>query len=212
MKSRKRISASILLGFCLMQPVWPKNPNVTGMANLEKVPLMPLPDATTSAGKETRAGVSPSPPEFANKAQYDRMVAEVAQTYGLNSALLHAVISAESRYIADAVSRRGAAGLMQLMPATARRYGVADPFDPVQNLNGGAKCLRDLLKRFNDNVSLALAAYNAGRGAVIRHGTKIPPIRETEAYVQRVLSYYWRYQLEQAGVPQSRVRAIRERV
>jgi soluble lytic murein transglycosylase-like protein len=92
------------------------------------------------------------------------------------------------------VSGKGAAGLMQLMPDTAKRYGVADRFDPRQNLEGGARYLRDLLRLFDNNVSLALAAYNAGENAVARYGNRIPPYRETLNYVPRVLDFYQRYQ------------------
>lgn len=135
-------------------------------------------------------------PKLANKELYNQVVAEIARTYGLDRALLHAVISVESRYVANAVSKKGAAGLMQLMPRTAKRYGVADSFDPVQNLHGGAKYLRYLLKIFNNDMSLVLAAYNAGESAVIKHGNRIPPFRETESYVPRVLAFYRMYQSE----------------
>ena len=131
----------------------------------------------------------------AGKARFDRIVEEVARAHGLEGALLHAVISVESQYNPRAVSRKGAAGLMQLMPATARRYGVSDSFDPAQNLHGGAKYLRDLLTLFNSDMSLALAAYNAGENAVIRHGNRIPPFRETRNYVPRVLDYYRQYRV-----------------
>lgn len=133
------------------------------------------------------------PPSPASKARYERIVEEVAQAHGLDSALLHAVISVESHYNPRAISRKGAAGLMQLMPATARRYGVSDSFDPAQNLHGGAKYLRDLLTLFNSDMSLALAAYNAGENAVIRNGNRIPPYPETRNYVPRVLDYYRQY-------------------
>jgi soluble lytic murein transglycosylase-like protein len=136
------------------------------------------------------------PPAIAQKAAYDRVVEEVARTYGVEGALLHAVISVESRYRPKAVSRKGAAGLMQLMPAIARRYGVADPLDPVQNLHGGAKHLRYLLKAYDNDVSLALAAYNSGETAVARHGRRIPPYRETTKYVPRVLGFYRKYRGE----------------
>lgn len=131
-----------------------------------------------------------------NKILYNRIVDEVARTYGLESALLHAVISVESRYRADAVSRKGALGLMQLMPVVAKRYGVDDPLDPVQNLHGGAKYLRDLLKKYNNDRSLALAAYNAGERAVARYGNRIPPYSETAQYVPRVLGYYRKYRVK----------------
>lgn len=135
-------------------------------------------------------------PILANKAQYNRIVAAAARTYGLDGALLHALISVESRYNPKAVSRAGAVGLMQLMPVTALRYGVADSFDPVQNINGGAQYLSDLLKLFNGDVSLAIAAYNAGENAVVRYGNRIPPFTETRDYVPKVLGFYRKYQAD----------------
>jgi len=131
-----------------------------------------------------------------NKASYDLIVEEVAHIYGIDGALLHAIISVESNYNASAVSRRGAVGLMQLMPETAKRYGVTNSFDPAQNLNGGAKYLRALLTLFNGDISLALAAYNAGENAVIRNGNRIPPFSETRNYVPRVMGYYRQYQVK----------------
>jgi soluble lytic murein transglycosylase-like protein len=100
------------------------------------------------------------------------------------------VIGVESAYDARAVSKRGAAGLMQLMPPTAARFGVTDPFDPVQNIRGGTQYLQELLRRFGNDVELALAAYNAGEAAVERYGRKVPPYPETIAYVPRVLRAY----------------------
>ncbi|MEQ1591977.1 MAG: lytic transglycosylase domain-containing protein [Thiobacillaceae bacterium] len=137
-------------------------------------------------------------PQYPAKSRYDRLVADTARYYGLEDALLHAVISVESRYNAQAVSRAGAQGLMQLMPATARRYGVTNRFDPIQNLAGGACYLRDLLTLFNRDKRLALAAYNAGENAVVKYGNQIPPYRETVQYVPRVLAFYQRYQAEAA--------------
>lgn len=110
----------------------------------------------------------------------------------LDPQLLHAVIRTESGYNPRAVSPKGALGLMQLMPDTARRYGVANAFDPAQNVRGGARYLRDLLQMFSQDLSLALAAYNAGEGAVARYGNRIPPFPETQAYVPRVLRDYQR--------------------
>ncbi len=154
--------------------------------------LIAAPEQAVAAapGFAVRKGKS----NLARKAGFDQMVDEVSRTYGMESALLHAVISVESRYNPKAVSNKGAAGLMQLMPQTAKRYGVADAFDPLQNLNGGARYLRDLLRLFNNNTSLALAAYNAGEHAVMKHGNRIPPYRETLNYVPRVLDFYQRYQ------------------
>ncbi len=123
-------------------------------------------------------------------------IAKVASQYRLPNALIHAVITAESAYNPKAISPAGAVGLMQLMPATASRYGVADRTDPVANIHGGTRYLRDLLGMFNNNLVLALAAYNAGENAVIRYGNKVPPYEETQTYVKRVLEYYKKYQVK----------------
>ena len=130
---------------------------------------------------------------IADKILYDSMVDKIALTYGVESALLHAVISVESRYSPKAVSKSGAIGLMQLMPETAKRYGVTDPLDPLQNLRGGARYLRYLLKKYNNDRNLALAAYNAGEASVAKYGNQIPPYPETTNYVPRVMEYYRRY-------------------
>ena len=118
------------------------------------------------------------------------IIAEAARAHGLDAKLIHAVIRAESGYNENAVSSKGAVGLMQLIPATAQRYGVVNSYDPTQNIAGGTRYLRDLLKMFNGNVELALAGYNAGENAVIRAGHRIPPYPETMAYVPKVLSFY----------------------
>lgn len=117
-------------------------------------------------------------------------IERAARAAGVDASLLHAVIRAESAYNPKAVSPKGAAGLMQLMPATARRYGVADRFDPDQNVLGGALYLRDLLARFDGQLELALAAYNAGEGAVQKHGGRVPPYAETQRYVPQVMHNY----------------------
>jgi soluble lytic murein transglycosylase-like protein len=126
---------------------------------------------------------------------FGTVVAQAAGRYGIDAALLHAVISVESGYNAKAVSKRGAAGLMQLMPDTARRFGVADVFDPADNVRAGAQYLTELLKLFDNDIRLALAAYNAGEAAVIKYGKRIPPYRETEAYVPRVVGFYEKFRL-----------------
>jgi soluble lytic murein transglycosylase-like protein len=118
------------------------------------------------------------------------IVDAAARDHRLDAALLHALIGVESGYAPGAVSQRGAQGLMQLMPTTAREYGVTDPFDPGQNIAAGARHLRALLDRFGQDTTLALAAYNAGIGAVRRHGDRVPPFAETAAYVPRVLARY----------------------
>ena len=128
-----------------------------------------------------------------NKFRYDKFIDDAAKAYGLNSALIHAVILVESRYNSKAVSKKGAMGLMQLMPETAKRYGVIDGFDPAQNIAGGAKYLRDLLGLFDNNIDLTLAAYNSGENNVIKYGNHIPPFRETKIYVSKVLGFYNKY-------------------
>lgn len=118
------------------------------------------------------------------------LIATVAAATGLEPALLHAIVQVESGYDATAVSPKGAIGLMQLMPATARQLGVADPRNPLDNLRGGARYLQRLKSEFGGNLSLALAAYNAGEGAVRAHAYRVPPYAETTAYVTAVLRRY----------------------
>jgi len=123
---------------------------------------------------------------------FSAAIDDASRRIGVDAALLHAVISVESGYRDGAVSAKGAGGLMQLMPATARRYGLANPLDPAGNILAGARYLRDLLALFDNDVELALAAYNAGENAVIRHGRRIPPYGETRRYVPLVLAHYER--------------------
>jgi hypothetical protein len=120
---------------------------------------------------------------------YRPLVLRAARETGLDPNLIHAVILAESAYDPQARSPKGAMGLMQLMPATARRYGVANPYDPAQNIQGGTRYLAYLMKRFGNDIELAVAAYNAGEGAVEKYNRSIPPYRETQAYVERVKGY-----------------------
>ncbi len=128
-----------------------------------------------------------------NVAAFAPDIEKAADEAGVDAALVHAVITAESGYNPAAVSKAGAQGLMQLMPGTAKRYAVKDAFDPKQNIRGGTRYLRDLLVMFDHDIELAVAAYNAGENAVIRHGRKIPPYRETRAYVPKVLRLYNKY-------------------
>ena len=114
------------------------------------------------------------------------IIKEAADRYGVAEELIAAVIEAESQFNPRAVSRRGAQGLMQLMPATAASLGVTDPFSPRENIHGGVRHLRGLMDRFDNNIPLALAAYNAGHVAVINH-RGIPPYPQTRAYVSKIL-------------------------
>jgi len=124
--------------------------------------------------------------------QLDAIVSQVTQDYAVDKALVQAMIHAESAFNANAVSPKGASGLMQLMPDTAQRYGVRDIFDPKQNIIGGVHYLRDLLETFGHDVRLALAAYNAGEKAVLRYGG-VPPYPETVEYVNKVMQLHSRY-------------------
>ncbi len=149
--------------------------------------------------KETPAAVraepAPAPQRFAvnSQAPYADHIQAAATANNIDAALIRAVITAESGNNPYAVSRTGAVGLMQLMPETASRYNVTDSRDPGQNIHGGARYLRDLLQMFNQDVRLAVAAYNAGEQAVIKYGNHIPPYRETIAYVPKVLKFYERF-------------------
>jgi soluble lytic murein transglycosylase-like protein len=138
----------------------------------------PLPDDHKTAGI------------LGNRVRFTPMVEEAASLNRLDPALLHAMITTESGYNPRAVSPKGAIGLMQLMPNTARRYGVSDAYNPSQNIHAGAHYMSDLLQMFNQDLNLALAAYNAGEKSVIKYGNRIPPYRETLAYVPTVLNHY----------------------
>ena len=127
------------------------------------------------------------------RSRYTSQIQAAAQASNLDPALIHAVISAESGYNPSARSRAGAVGLMQLMPETAARYSVTNRWDPEQNIHGGSRYLRDLMQMFNNDLRLALAAYNAGENAVVKYGNRIPPYRETIAYVPKVMTYYRKY-------------------
>ena len=127
-----------------------------------------------------------------NAGKYDVFIAHMGSRYGIDPALIKAVIRAESDWNHTAVSSAGAMGLMQLMPGTAKKMDVENPFDPAQNIEAGARYLRIMLDTFNGDIMLALAAYNAGPNAVKKYNG-IPPYEETRTYVRRVLRYYREY-------------------
>lgn len=141
---------------------------------------VPSPDVQATAPSAGRAP---------QRQRYGRIVNAAAQRHEIDPALLTSVIGQESGFDPRAVSKAGAMGLMQLMPDTARSLGVKDPFDPAQNVEGGARLLRQLLDRYHGRVDYALAAYNAGAGAVDRYGG-IPPYAETQQYVRSILTAY----------------------
>jgi hypothetical protein len=143
-----------------------------------------LPSATSIMGKSR-------PAMNLDRDGAEKLVKEASERHRIDPALVRAVIETESNWNAGAVSRKGAVGLMQLIPTTAQRFGVNDLYSPQQNVDAGVKYLKTLLERYNGNLDLALAAYNAGEGAVDRaHG--VPSFRETRDYVQRVQSAYFR--------------------
>ncbi len=146
---------------------------------------------------------NPSSAALAGK-PYAKLIENAAREASLDPALVHAVISVESAYNATARSPKGAIGLMQIMPDTALRYGVSDPARTLEgNLKAGTLYLRDLMRLFKGRIELVLAAYNAGENAVIRHGERIPPYAETQAYVPAVLAKYkeWREPLPPVEEP-----------
>jgi soluble lytic murein transglycosylase len=124
--------------------------------------------------------------------QFDPIISEASKKYGIEAPLIKAVIKAESDFDPNAISHKGARGLMQIMPMNYRLLNVENPFDPNQSIEGGARYLRDMLDRYNGSINLSLAAYNAGPGAVDRHGG-VPPYPETTEYIERVMRYYQRY-------------------
>jgi hypothetical protein len=142
---------------------------------------------------ETTSVVPPSSFGFSTGNQrLDEMITQSARRNGIDHRLILAVMKQESSFNTRALSYKGARGLMQLMPATASRFGVTDIYDPAQNIEGGARYLRFLLNTFNGNVELALAGYNAGEHAVYRYGNRIPPYRETQDYVRKISAHYAR--------------------
>lgn len=139
----------------------------------------------------TRSSRAPSTPPAA--ARWNTLIAQVAAEHGVDARLLHAIVSVESAYNPQARSHAGALGLMQVIPATGKRFGADDLFDPLQNLRAGTAYLVWLNNRFGGDLELMLAAYNAGEGAVQRHGNRVPPYRETQHYVQKVIVLYLRH-------------------
>ncbi|ENU43624.1 hypothetical protein F985_01547 [Acinetobacter seifertii] len=158
--------------------------------SLKKVKVTYYPDSNIHSYTNWGASEASVLPSYSkNKNAFDHIIKQAAQQHGVSEGLIKAVMHTESGFNINAHSPVGAQGLMQLMPATARRFNVSNAYDPQQNIFAGAKYLGWLLKRFNGNTQMALAAYNAGEGNVDKYGG-IPPFRETQDYVRRVTSRY----------------------
>lgn len=146
--------------------------------------------AEQMAGSGTEGSVTgASGVNMVSNVPYDSLINSISMKYGMDPALVAAVIKAESDFSPQSVSKAGAMGLMQLMPENVKDYGVGNPFDPAQNIDGGVRHLKDMIDKFNGDLRLGLAAYNAGPNAVLKYGG-IPPYAETQAYVPKVLNYY----------------------
>ena len=143
----------------------------------------------------TPVPAQPAAAPAAAMSPYHELVAAAASRYGVDAELITSVIAVESNFDPKAVSRKNARGLMQLLPETAARFGVKDVFDPAENIDAGTRYLRDLLQLYNNDLTLTLAAYNAGPDAVRKYGG-VPPFEETRVYVKRVVAYYQQLRLQ----------------
>ncbi len=168
-----------------------------GVIHLTNVPMDRKFKLWLREAKQGRPGHARS--SRANYPDYDPLIIKAADLHNMDYALIKAVIKAESDFDHRAVSRKGAMGLMQLMPGTAYSYRVDDSFDPWSNIEGGVRHLKYLLAQFKGDLPLALAAYNAGEASVAKYNNRIPPYQETRNYVKRVLQYLRKYKNEPAN-------------
>ena len=149
----------------------------------------------------------PLPEPFSPKTPFHEIIRAAGERYGVDPDLIHCVIAVESNFNVTAISNRNARGLMQLLPATASRMGVKNIFDPKENIDGGTKYLREMLTRYHNNVTLALAAYNAGPEKVQRYGNQVPPYQETQKYIDRIARGYAKIKATDR-VPETSSRAV----
>ena len=151
---------------------------------------VPWVDPRAVKAEPAKAAVAAQVPQFAVPAHVDAIIARAAEAHDVDPNLVRAVIKVESAYRSTARSNKGAMGLMQLMPGTARRLGVRKPFDAAENIRGGTQYMRELMDMFGGKVDLVLASYNAGEGAVLKYGRNVPPYRETRDYVKTIGKRY----------------------
>jgi soluble lytic murein transglycosylase len=149
---------------------------------------------------------------FTYSKEYDQDILKTARWYGVDPYLVKAIIKVESNFDPKAVSPKGAMGVMQLMPETAKDHGVIEPFDPSENIRGGVRYLKKLMDMFSGNLQLALAGYNAGENAVIKYGYAVPPYAETLDYVEKVLTHYNYLKNKPIGERDKKVVEIKEKV
>jgi len=156
--------------------------------------------AGTAGAPAAQASFAPNGAASSGSTQYDALINQAAARYGLDPAVLHGLIQQESGFDPNATSSAGAVGLTQLMPGTAASLGVSNPLDPAQSIEGGARYLSQMMAQFGGDTSDALAAYNAGAGAVQRYGG-VPPFAETQSYVAKVLANAEAYRQVPSGTP-----------
>jgi soluble lytic murein transglycosylase-like protein len=177
--------------------------DAAGSAHFSNVPADQHYQLLLAAPRTDHANSGAAVAWLTRASRFDHLIEDAAHAHAVQSALVRALIVVESGFNPRALSKRGAIGLMQLRPETARRYGVRDIYDPAQNIRAGVRYLSDLMTLYDSNTELALAAYNAGEAAVARYGGHIPPYRETQEYVPNVLRVYRLLTSQEIGVPAS---------
>ena len=180
-----------MLAIMLLCLIWlPAQADIVRHWNGEGRPIFTnIPTAAPQLLQDPTRPLAPRLGGYLRDSPLRQLIHNLARQYDIEPRLIHAIVAVESNYNPHAVSRTGAQGLMQLMPSTAARYRVTDPFDPHANVAGGIRYLKDLLRLFPGNLQHVLAAYNAGENAVLQYGG-IPPYPETQQYVKRVLALY----------------------